>query len=281
MATTDILIIGVLYNTYQAALRYLESLSAAETGNIGVIIVDNSTCSRPPGFVEKIKSYHFLEYIETGKNLGYFGGACAGLNHYLKDHAITPGWILVTNVDIVFSADFFHRLNGLGDLKNIGIVAPSIISKKWNTDYNPQRMERYPKSKILFYRYLYACFLLHNLYLVAAYLKKWISGLLRRFNRDEDTAGKSRRKIYAPHGSCLVFSHNYFSSGGTLDPPGFLFGEEIMIAEAAIKAGLDIVYHPELIIYDFEHASTGFFVTPKTNRYYRDSIRAILDRYYK
>jgi hypothetical protein len=90
-----------------------------------------------------------------------------------------------------------------------------------------------------------------------------------------------KRKIYAPHGSCLVFKDAYFNLGGTLDLPNFLFGEEIHVAENAARLGLDVVYDPELVINDFEHASVGFFVSPKINRYYRESVQAIMKQYYQ
>ena len=89
------------------------------------------------------------------------------------------------------------------------------------------------------------------------------------------------RKIYAPHGSCLVFKNNYFTLGGTLGLPNFLFGEEIFVAETAVRLGLDVIYDPGMVIHDYEHASIGFFVTPVINKHYRESINAILERYYQ
>jgi GT2 family glycosyltransferase len=271
---------GVIYNTYPETLRYLDSLAPVITNNISLILVDNSDKLKPTDFLKKIKIYPFLQYIETGKNLGYFRGAQEGLTYYLQEHSNFPLWIIITNVDIVFTPQFFDRLIELNDQMNLGLVAPSIISQKWNTDYNPEILVRYSKGRIQFYRFLYSSFLIHNLFLIAAYTKKWVDGLGKRKNWITGSPVQKKEKIYAPHGSCLVFKNDYFSRGGTLNLSNFLFGEEILVAETALQLGLDIEYHPEMVIYDYEHASTGFFVTPKTNGYNRQAIRAILDRYY-
>ena len=281
MNETGILVIGVIYNTYPETIRYLDSLASASAGNIILVLVDNSDLPPPTDFTEKINAYPFVHYLATGKNTGYFGGAREGLKYFLAKHSTYPRWILVTNVDIVFTPRFFSGLNELDSRENLGVVAPSIISKRWNADYNPKIPVRYTKKKLQFYLFLYSSSLIHNLFLIAASLKKWMTGLRRTEKPDTEPVAGQTVKIYGPHGSCLVFHQNYFTRGGTLDLPNFLFGEEILVAENALQAGLDIEYHPELVIYDYEHASTGFFVSPRMNRYNREAIRAVLDRYYR
>ena len=138
MNETGVLIIGVIYNTYPETIRYIDSLAALPSGDISLILVDNSDIEKPGDFLEKIKAFPFLHYFETGKNLGYFGGAREGLNFYMMEHSSYPRWILVTNVDIVFTPQFFSKLSRLSDHQNLGVAAPSIISQRWNTDYNPK-----------------------------------------------------------------------------------------------------------------------------------------------
>ncbi|MDP1621541.1 MAG: glycosyltransferase [Bacteroidales bacterium] len=279
MDQSDILIIGVIYNTYPETLRYLESIAPKPSDDIMLILVDNSDGVPSPEFLIRINDYHFVRYLETGKNLGYFGGAREGLKYFLREHPVCPKWILVTNVDIIFTPDFFIMLREVIDSNDLGIVAPAIISNRWNTDYNPQLLGRIPQWKLTIYRFLYSNFLIHNAFLAGAYLKKWLYGKFRKRDDDKAAPDQTGRSIYAPHGSCLVFHRNYFTRGGTLDIPQFLFGEEIMVAETALKLKLDIVYHPSLVIHDHEHASIGFFVTRKINRYYKESIKSILALY--
>ncbi|MEI7661612.1 MAG: glycosyltransferase [Bacteroidota bacterium] len=281
MNKAEILVVGVVYNTYPETLRYLDSFIIPDTGNITLVLVDNSSCEKPQGFMEKINSYPFLDYIETGNNPGYFGGARVGIEHYLSRHATYPEWVLVTNVDIVFEPRFFTRLSELAADETLGVVAPSIISDKWKTDYNPGLMVRYSGGRLKFYHLLYSSVVLHNLFLIAAYTKMWLAKIFREKREVAEGKGSRNKKMYASHGSCMIFNRNYFSRGGDLDLPNFLYGEEIHVAEHALRAGLAIEYHPELVIHDFEHASTGFFVTSATNRFNRQAVRAILDRYYR
>jgi len=280
MNKTGILIIGVIYNTWPETIRYLDSLAPLAKDDFSLILVDNSDIEKPSDFLEKIRSNPFLHYIETGKNLGYFGGARVGLAYYLQKHTTYPQWILVTNVDIVFTPSFFDRLNELNDQKNLGMVAPSIISQKWNIDFNPKILVRNSKRKVQFNQFLYSNFLFQNMYFTGAYVYKWIRGLMRVKDSRLTDPGQKRRKIYAPHGSCLVFKDTYFISGGTLDLPNFLFGEEIFVAETTASLGLDVIYDHRLVIHDHEHASVGFWVTSTINKYYRESILSILEHYY-
>jgi len=280
MNEAGISIIGIIYNTYPETIRYIDSLAPLATGDFSLILVDNSDIEKPRDFLEKIKSHQFLQYIETGKNLGYFGGARYGLAHYLQNHPTYPQWILVTNVDIVFISPFFDLLKKLYDQENLGMIAPSIISQKWNRDFNPKILVRTSKGKIQFNQLIYSNVLFQNMYFTGVYLYKWLRELARRKDNPLTNPEHNRRKIFAPHGSCLVFKDSYFRLGGTLDLPNFLFGEEIFVAETAARLGLDVIYDPELVIHDYEHASVGFFVTPGINKFYRESIQNILKLYY-
>jgi GT2 family glycosyltransferase len=280
MKRQTILIIGVIYKTYQETLRYVESIHIPVNADITLILVDNSITPAPVDFMEKISHYPFLQYITTGKNLGYFGGAREGLKFFLSGSARYPDWIFVTNVDICFTPGFLEKLIDTEVPENLGIVAPSIISQKWNADYNPKIPVRYTRKNILKYQILYSNFLIQNVFLTVAYLKKWIIGRRKPAGKRNEQEMPETRKIYAPHGSCMIFTKSYFEKGGNLDLPNFLFGEEVLVAETCREKGLDIIYDPSFIIRDFEHASIGFFVSPRMNRYFRESIRTILKVYY-
>src|SRR2546428_801272 len=100
----EILIIGVIYNTYSEALRFLKSIYSHQDENIKVVLVDNSD-TMDKLFEEKIQSLQKnVIYLKSEKNLGYFGGADFGLRKYLSENNI-PKWIIVSNVDIVFSKE--------------------------------------------------------------------------------------------------------------------------------------------------------------------------------
>ncbi|PIP54168.1 MAG: hypothetical protein COX07_06795 [Bacteroidetes bacterium CG23_combo_of_CG06-09_8_20_14_all_32_9] len=273
-----VLIIGIIYNTYDATVRFIKSLEQYGDSNIDLILVDNSEQKSPEKFKKYIGNSPLkLMYIRCENNLGYFGGARKGLDEYRKAKAL-PEWIIVCNVDIVFNdPSFFNKLYDFKRKENLGIIAPSIISNRWNTDYNPKIPVRYSKKKLIFYKAIYSVCFIQNLYIALSYLKKMTHRFKNTKTAIPDNTG---REIYAPHGSCIIFHRNYFEKGGTLNHISFLFGEEVFVAETALKTGLKVVYYPVLQVLDFEHASIGVFYSDKVCRLNRQSIIDIITHYY-
>lgn len=277
----EVLIIAVIYNTPDEALRFLRSIERCNFSSLKVVLVDNSDKGND-SLVQEIKKINVdINYMKSPENLGYFGGADYGLKYFLKENAL-PAWILVNNVDIVFDRqDFFQKLVTTQWPDNTGVVAPAIISHKWKTDTNPKIVTRYSGSKMKFYKLVCTNMLTQNAYMTLSYLKKKLSGSKNSGINNKESGGGGRKLIYAAHGSCMVFSRKYFEKGGNLQHISFLFGEEIFVAETALSLNLETVYDPELIVSDFEHASTGFFYSRKIAAYMKQSTLDIIEHYYK
>lgn len=281
MKKADILILSVIYHSYPETIRFVRSIDPENTQGIVLVLADNSEQSAPADFLGFVQSLPFVHYLPTGSNLGYFGGAREALDHYLREQPEIPRWVMVTNVDIVFTPDFLPRLKGRECPEKLGMVAPAILSQQWKIDYNPGLLKPYSASRLRFFRILYSHYLIHNLYLLPAYFKKWLTGHCKIKEKDVEGRVPPLTSIYAPHGSCLIFSHRWFEKGGTLHLPHFLFGEEIFVAETTKRLGLEVIYDPTMEMLDHEHASVGFFVNRTTNRYYREMCRSILSMYYQ
>jgi GT2 family glycosyltransferase len=274
----DILIIGVIYNTYPEAVRYLESTESFRKAGALVTVVDNSDKPTSKPFSAYLQNNPEVSYIHSGSNTGYFHGASTGLDQYVKSKGRWPLWTLVTNVDIVFTdPEALIKIRDLDSIPNMGVVGPSIISSLWGTDFNPQLLKRYTRGKMIFYRTIYSSLILSNLYQVLSYIKKFVRG---RKKINHDPPGTGLQEIYGPHGACLFFHRNYFSRGGTLNHISFLFGEEIFVAETVIKIGLKAFYDPRIKIADHEHASTGTFLSFRINALILQSLRDIVHNYY-
>ena len=78
----------------------------------------------------------------------------------------------------------------------------------------------------------------------------------------------------------LIFSSEYFRAGGSLDFPGFLFGEEVYLAETLRKLGLDAVYEPSLEVVHQEHKSTRLVKSRKMAREVASSAAYCADTYF-
>ncbi len=274
-----VLILAVVYNTYFEAKRFILSLNLRKNPEVKVILIDNSdkTTDAEFGiFINQNKSDQFV-YLKSDENLGYFCGANKGLTSFLEEYPL-PEWVIVCNVDIIFSdVRFFSELRNIKNREKLGVVAPSIISKRWGTDINPKILLRYSKKTMLNYEKLYRFCFVQNLYLLASYLKK----RMMQLHPHHVSKQKNNMLIYGAHGSCIIFNRNYFLSGATLNHISFLFGEEIFVAEQCIEHHLKTIYYPTLVIEDYEHASTKLFYSKTICRYMRQSVKDILDHYYR
>jgi len=276
-----LVIIAVIYNSHPETLQFAESIGNCFDRVAQLILVDNSPDQPDATFTEKIRTYDFITYLRAGSNAGYFHGAEIGLQHYLENGNGYPEWIIVSNVDIIFQTpDFLKKLDAIDAGHDIGVIAPAIISKTWKTDLNPYLVSRIPLKKLQFLQAMYANPVIHNGYVLLYYLKKFLRMTFRRGYSGAPGKTNQSQIIYAPHGSCIIFNHNYFERGGTLNHISFLFGEEIFVAETARQINMKVVYHPELQVCHDEHTSIGNFISGRINAFYRQSLKDILHQYY-
>ena len=270
------MVIGVNYETDALALGFVRDAALASRGTCTrIVLVDNSDRADSTGFFDSIHARNpDVLCVKPPQNLGYFGGASFGFNAFLSTEQ-EYDWVIVCNIDIEFqSTDFFTRLGRMGDVEGVGVVAPSIISGLSRHDQNPFLLRRPSRTKMEFYRLINGSYYLLNAYafLSATYrqarrairLNTWGSMQAGAESREGAEAvspsatGSQGKYIYAPHGACMIFSKRFFSEGGSLDLPVFLYGEEICIAEAVRSLGLGVLYDPKLVLTHHEHQSPGW-----------------------
>ena len=196
-------------------------------------------------------------------NRGYFGGAKQGLQWFQEARGDLPPWIIVCNNDIRFEqTDFLERLRQL-DASKVGVIAPRILSCRTGLNQNPfmvRRPGRWRVSELRFWLKNYYLAFLHE---KLSQWKRTGMHLRKRFSeRKLGGPGSLSGAIYAPHGSFLIFSNEFFKRGGFLDDGSFLYHEEISVAEICRSIGLPIMYHSELCVLHDEHSTTG----PRFNR---------------
>jgi GT2 family glycosyltransferase len=281
------LVIGVNYGTDGYAFRFVRSLARYSSENVSVILVDNTEREDVPTFQRRISEENpAVRYLRAPFNLGYFGGANFGLQHFLSTSAL-PDWVIVCNVDIEFKDEaFFEKLRQLGSIDSLGVVGPRIWSARWKRDLNPKITERPTREKMRFYKVVFGNYYLQIAYETLSYLKnisraeaRALVALIRPPKRDGHP-NEHIAAIYAPHGSCLVFNRRYFAAGGSLEYSVFLFGEEIFVGEAARRLGLLVGYCPELRVIDSEHASTGIIRSRRIARHMKDATDYLVHNYF-
>ena len=82
---------------------------------------------------------------------------------------------------------------------------------------------------------------------------KWLKKSLAIF---KEPVTNKIKKIYAPHGSFVIFSNQYFKRGGWIDRNFDRYGEEVTTAEIAKKNKIPIFFVPKLEVIHVIHSST-------------------------
>lgn len=262
-----ILILCTNYNTYEKAERYIDSVikSAGKAGAIVDILVGDN--SDPVKDISIKNTNCALEVIKTYSNLGYFGGITYAIKHSkisLKEY----DYIILSNVDLIVSEDFFTVLSDNKYRKNVGCIAPSIYSLDTHNDRNPKMTARPSKRRLIVLRFMYQFPILFTTY-VKYFRRKRVSDI-----------SLTPRVIYAPHGSFMVFTSAAADFLQNMTFGAFMFCEEIFIGENMNRLQLQVLYDPTLKVIDSDHESTK---RVKKNTIYKwnvDALSFILNEYY-
>ena len=174
-------------------------------------------------------------------NPGYFGGIKREMD---KVDVTAYDYCILSNVDLTVEKDFFEKLAAYDCSENTGWIAPQIWSELEGRDRNPGRVCRPSLRRMRLLKMLYRHPKLEKLYSRTLY---------RRKKYQAHKAGP----IYAGHGSIIILTRKFMEACGKIDYPVFLFCEEIYLAEQCRKAGLSVMYVPDIKVSDTEHASTG------------------------
>lgn len=227
-----------------------------------VIVVDNSTVADETSVVrtQDGPADFAVHTLRPPENLYYWGGAAFALQAFYGSSGPWPRWVVVCNNDVeVVDENFLQILERL-DSATHPIVAPRILSQATSKDQNPL-LEVYPsRLKRMKWR-------LYDLNYPLARALLAIHSVGSPFWTPSESAAGSRsssptpRRIYAPHGSCMIFSSAFFEKGGKLDTSVPLFAEELTIAALAEKLGLPVWYCPDIRISHREHSTTGHKLT--------------------
>jgi GT2 family glycosyltransferase len=297
---TNVVVVGVTYGSDDAAVDFVRAVAQCHRHGVGlsVVVVDNTERSDSSDLFARIEAASpGVLCVKSPQNLGYFAGASWGLSEWRRQACVEPDWTVVSNVDIEFrQQDFFTELGSVPVTEDIGLVAPAIWSDLWSCDRNPKFAVRPSSRRMRFYKVLYRDYYVLNLYMALAWLKSRVRYARRRVKRCSEKPGANTaraampmRAIYAAQGSCFVFSKWYFSKGGNLEYPCFLFGEEVFVAETVRALGIRIIHYPRLVVNHTDHVSTGLaqshslgsFLKSRTiARHMHDSAVYVADKYF-
>jgi GT2 family glycosyltransferase len=259
-SSCDVLILTVDHHSVPLTARMVDSLRKLKFFDRTVLVIvrngSGSTAASSSQF--PCESAENIWIQESATNRGYFGGVRHGLEWFRLFRSDLPPWIIVCNNDIrIEQSDFFERLSQL-DPGSVGVIAPKIISCRTGLNQNPFMVRRPGRWRVGELRFWLKSYYLASIHEKLSEWKKTSVSLKQRLlTRTSEETGSQPTAIYAPHGSFLIFSKQFFARGGFLDDGAFLYHEEISVAEISKKIGLPIVYWPELCVLHDEHSTIG------------------------
>lgn len=241
-----ILLICVTYHSDKELHTFVESVHRAAERVKGKIQVD-------------------IEVADNGQdNRGYLGGALPIYNAKAKDY----DFVSISNVDLQLAEDFFEHLLAV-DTNGIGWMAPDIYTDKINRHENPYMMSRPTKRNFRIWNIIYSSTLIYRFYHRLYVLKG-------RKAKTYPACG-----IYAGHGSFMLFTRAFVERNPVLRFPGFMYGEEIYLAELTRKVGLRVRYIPTLRIANVGNINTGLINQAQKSRWSKESLRAIYKAFFE
>lgn len=240
-----ILLICVTYHSDKELHTFVESVHRAAERVKGKIQVD-------------------IEVADNGQdNRGYLGGALPIYNAKAKDY----DFVSISNVDLQLAEDFFDHLLAV-DTNGIGWMAPDIYTDKINRHENPYMMSRPTKRNFRIWNIIYSSTLIYRFYHRLYVLKG-------RKAKTYPACG-----IYAGHGSFMLFTKAFVERNPVLQFSGFMYGEEIYLAELVRKAGLNVQYVPTLRIANIGNINTGLINQAQKSKWSKESLHAIYKAFF-
>ena len=235
-----ILLICVTYHSDNELHAFVESVHRAEERVKGKMQVD-------------------IEVADNGQdNRGYLGGALSIYNAKAQGY----DYVSISNVDLELASDFFEQLLSV-DTKDLGWIAPDIYTDKINRHENPYMLSRPTKRNFLIWNIIYSNTLIYRLY-HRLYIFK-----------SHKTKTYPVYEIYAGHGSFMLFTKAFVEHNPEIHFPGFMYGEEIYLAELIRKSDLHVQYIPTMRIANTGNISTGLINQKQKSAWSKESLRAI------
>lgn len=253
--------------------KFVKSINLAKKEidlEIDIHVIDNSQKNKNElnAFENEYKNSN-VRIHSNGDNVGYFGGipiAQKILQTFETD------CVIYCNPDLRVDVHFFNEL--LKSKDNVGIIAPAILSEGEGVDQNPKYTRRLSLTKMKRLKYIYSNLFTHTIFFTLARIKELMDG-----KRNNKVVSIMNENIYAPHGAMFIFNDlDFFKNLKSF--PCFLFGEEIFIAEEAIKNNTLIYYKPSIKVYDVRHASISLLSNKFKRDLYYKSIDYLLKSYY-
>jgi len=246
----------------KTAIANLRALTPPAGWTVDVIVADNS--GDAPGDLD-------ATVVGDASNHGYLGGAAMVFDHWRRMHGV-PAWFVIINPDATPPVDALLALAAAPIADDVAIVAPNVLLGG-RSPQNPFMSKRPSRARMRIYTIAFRSALMTRVLDVMLDLKR------RRARSAAPT--RASRSIYAAHGSIVFVRSTFFERGGTLAYRGFMFGEEIHLAEQARKLGMRVLFTPAIEVIHDGGSVTGRVEASRRREWHRASADVLWEDYFR
>ncbi len=248
-------IVTVSYGSAQVLAPFLESVAAASTSPVAIVVADNS----PEPAIADIAARHGAAYLPMESNDGYG----AGMNAAVAALPDSVTWVLVSNPDVVLDPGSVDALVRTGDEdETVAAVGPAIRNSDGSI-YPSARAVPSLRTGVG-----------HALFTGVWPTNPWTTAYLN------DAAPRlERRDTGWLSGACLLVRRSLFDEIGGFDPGYFMYFEDVDLGYRIGKAGYRNVYEPAATITHTGAHSTNT-ESARMVQVHHDSARRFLGKKY-
>ena len=230
-ASAPLRVVAVTYSPGDTLDGFLESLAAATSRPVEVVLADNGSTDGSP---ERVAArYPTVRLLRTGGNVGYGAAANAGLA------GLTEGYALVANPDVRFEPGSVDELLAVAQRwPRAATVGPAIRTPTGELYPSARDLPRLSTG-------------------VGHALLGWVwpaNPWTARYRRERE-APRERPAGWLS-GACLLVDVEAFWSVGGFDPGFFMYFEDVDLAERLGRRGWLHVYAPSaVVVHEGGHAT--------------------------
>lgn len=258
-------IVTVTYSPGEYLSRFIDSIPTALSQKARVVLADNGSTDGVPE--RTVEQYEWVEFLDTGGNLGYGGGMNAGANALRPAREageIDTEYLLLVNPDVEFNAGSIDKLISCARRWNkAGSVGPKIVEPDGTI---------YPSAR--------AIPSIINGIGHAIFADIWPSNPWSKAYRDDDDMDTERVSGWLS-GSCLLVRWDAFDAIGGFDERYFMYLEDIDLADRMSRAGYLNIFCPDATINHAQGHSTAVHSKKMLRAHHDSAYRFISDRHPK
>lgn len=234
-------VVTINYNSEKATENLLNSLKDIDTDDfvLDIIVVDNAS-KIPYKLISEDKNRN-ITLIRSEINTGFSGGNNIGIKYAIKSNA---DYLLIINNDTTIEKDALIKLKNVIDKEqNIGVSVPKIYFAK-GYEYQKKKYNENEMGRVIWY---------------AGGYMDWNNAKSEHIGMDEVDNGQfdNKKNIDFATGCCMLIKKEVLEKIGSFDERYFLYYEDSDLSIRIKRAGYNMRYVPEAIVYHANAQSSG------------------------